>query len=86
MLSRIEERDPAALEPLVQRIISQAFPHIVLQFDVEDPASGVAVGPHELGPSVDGAIRAAYRLDGIIRTPSVSYSFQAPEFYVYVPR
>jgi hypothetical protein len=62
MLVRLERRDPALVEPLVARVADGGFDALVLNRDLEDPASEAWFRESAFGPWFYAAARARYRL------------------------
>ena len=61
MLRRIDEVDPAIVDPLIERIEQHGFDHVVLLEDLDE--SGWWEGYH-FGPRVADALRQGYELSG----------------------
>ncbi len=85
MLGRIGQRHPETVQQLRDRVERQEFDSVILQFDIDGPSFPAYFGPDDVGAPVSQAIRERYRLDRIIATDEVSFTYTAGPLWVYVP-
>ena len=85
MLGRIGQRQPEVVQDLAARVRRGEFKAIVLQFDIDGLDFPAFFGPQDVGAKVSAAIREHYRLERVLVTEDLSFTFSSPPLYVYVP-